>query len=129
MAPLALKQTTTLKSSVDNYDKLYSNMDPNEPIWPEVPGESKAIIPNVQSWTELFHETVPWPHVLQGPHNDIREHAAESGGVSTKSIPVREEPLVRREVRNETPWVDQYKERNDILVVQGQRTTIQGIIG
>ena len=128
MAPLALKQTTTLKSSVDNYDKLYSNMDPNEPIRPEVPGKSKAIIPNVKSWTELFRETVPWPHVLQGPHNDIREHAAESGGVSTKSIPVREEPLARREVRNETPWVDQYKERNDMLVVQAQRTTIQGII-
>ena len=67
MAPLA-KQTTTLKSGVDNYDTLYSHMDPNEPIWPEIPGESEAVIPNVQSWTELFHETVPWPHVLQGQH-------------------------------------------------------------
>ena len=126
MAPLALKQTTTLKSSVDNYDKLYGHMDPNEPIWPEIPGESEAITPNVQSWTELFHETVPWPHVLQGPHNDIREYVAESGGVSTKTIPVREEPLRTREVRNEKPWVDQYMERDDMLVVQGQRKTIRG---
>ena len=125
-APLPLKQTTTLKSSVNNYDKLYGNMDPNEPIWPEIPGKSEAIIPNVQSWNELFCETVPWPHVLQGPHDDIREYAAESGGVSTKSIPVREEWLQPREVKNEKPWVDQYMKRDDMLIVQGQRTTIQG---
>ena len=130
MAPLALKQTTTLKSSVDDYDKLYGHMDPNGPIWPEIPGESEAIIPNVQSWTELFRETVPWPHVLQGPHNDIREYVAESGGVSTRTeFPtVKTEPLRPREVKNEKPWVDQYMERDNMLVVQGQRKKIQGML-
>ena len=85
-------------------------------------------IPNVQSWTKVFHETVPWPHVLQGPHDDIKDCVARGGGVNTQSIPVREEPLRIREVKNEMPWVDQYMERDNMLVVQGQRKKIQGML-
>ena len=121
-----VKQTMTMKAAVDDYDMLYGHMDPNQPIRPEIPGQCDAVVPSVQSWSELFRETVPWPYVLQAPYVGVGQPIA-GGGVSTRNIPIKEEPLVKNEVTtSETLWVDQYMERNETLVIQGQRQTIHG---
>jgi hypothetical protein len=82
-----VKETTIIRASVNDYDMLYSGMDPNTPIIPELPGhKDKKIVPNVNSWSELFAETVPWPRVWKHPHDTDALFSA-SGGVSTSSIP------------------------------------------
>ena len=81
--------TTTLRASVNDYDMLYSGMDPNMPIQPQIAGVIDAIIPNVQSWSELFAETVPWPRTWKMPYDGVEIFSA-GGGVSTNSIPIRE---------------------------------------
>ena len=126
--PLALPQlreTTVVKTSVSDYDMLYGEMDPNQPILPEIPGLCKEVIPNVRSWNELFNETVPRPHVWQVPYIGVGELAA-GGGVTTREIPVREESMKRVPPSSKTPWVDQYKKRGSQLVVRAQRETYQG---
>ena len=126
--PLALPQlreTTVVKASVSDYDMLYGEMDPNQPIWPEIPGLCKEVIPNVRSWNELFNETVPRPRVWQVPYIGVGVPAA-SGGVTTRDIPVREESMKRVPPSSETPWVDQYKKRGSQLVVRAQWQTDQG---
>jgi hypothetical protein len=88
----------TLRASVNDYDMLYKGMDPNMPIRPQIPGISDAIIPNVQSWSELFAETVPWPRTWKMPFNGTGFLSA-GGGVSTCSIPVKEPVATRSNVQ------------------------------
>ena len=127
--PLALpqlKETTIIKASVNDYDMLYGDMDPNQPIRPEIPGLCEEVIPNVSSWNELFNETVPWPHVWQVPYIGVGEPAA-SGGVTTRDIPVREETMKSGRPRSESVWVDQYKKCGSQLAVRAQWETNQGM--
>ena len=124
------KETTSIKASVNDYNLLYGYMDPNQPIRPKIPGVCEEVIPNVESWNELFNETVPWPCVWQKPH-DIGDRVSVtsvvSGGVSTHSFRVEEEPRVRVKVPSrETQWVDHYKKRGSQLVVRAQRQMEQG---
>ena len=127
--PLALpqrKETTSIKASVDDYNLLFGNIDPNQPIRPGIPGLCEEIIPNVESWDELCEETVPWPYVWQMPYIGVGEPVA-SGGVTTRGFRVEEEPRVRVKVpSSETPWVDQYKKHGSQLAVRAQWQTNQG---
>ena len=120
-----LKQTTIMKASVNDYNMLYGDMDPNQPIRPEIPGICEEVIPNVRSWNDLFKETVPWPHVWQVPYIGVGEPAA-SGGVTARDIPIREESMKRVRPSSETPWVDHYKKRGSQLIVRAQWQTNQG---
>ena len=124
--PLRVVQTTTAKISVDDFDFLYSGVDPNMPILPEIPGKCEAVIPNVNSWTELYNETVPWPHTWQSPYIGVGEPVA-SGGVSTRHIPVREEAIRPRKPVTETSWKDNVKRRGQELVVRGLNVISQGM--
>ena len=83
-----LTRTLVVRASVNDYDMLYSGIDPNMPVCMDASGE--LVTPNVQSWSELFSETVPWPSTwLVVPYIGIGIPAA-SGGVSTREIPVTE---------------------------------------
>ena len=124
--PLHVVETITAKISVDDFDTLYSGMDPNKPIWPEIPGTCEAVIPNVNSWTELYNETVPWPHTWQSPYIGVGEPVA-GGGVSTRHIPVREEAIRPRKPVTETSWKDNVKRRGQELVVRGLNVISQGM--
>lgn len=98
-----VKQTTTIRASVNDYDMLYSGMDQNMPIIPELPGrDNKKIIPNVHSWSELFAETVPWPRIWKLPH-DTDALFSTSGGVSTSNIPVRKTVAERAQSHIKVP--------------------------
>lgn len=90
--------TTTLRASMNDYNMLYKGMDPNMPIRPQIPGISDAIVPNVQSWSELFAETVPWPRTWKMPYDGV-EILSATGGVSTCSIPVKETVATRSGVQ------------------------------
>ena len=125
-----LKETTSSKASLNDYNLLYGHVDPNLPIRPRIPGICDEVIPNVESWNELFNETVPWPCVWQKPHDTgdrVSVTSVVSGGVTTRSFQVEEEPRARVKVpSSETPWVDQYKKRGSQLVVRAQRQMEQG---
>ncbi len=127
--PLALpprKETTIVTVTVDNYNKLFANMDPNEPVVPAIPGVCEAIVPGVESWEELISElSVPFPRIWQAPFFGIGEPTA-TGGVATSSIPVREEPLRKRVVTEKTEWKDNYKRSGLSLTVRAVEVTAQG---
>ena len=123
---LYIEETTTTKISVDDFDTLYGDMDPNQPIWPEIPGKREAVIPNVQSWSELYNETVPWPHTWQTPYIGVGEPVS-GGGVSTRHIPVREEAMKPRAAVSETTWKDNYKRRGQELVARAVDIASKGI--
>lgn len=110
--PLALpplKQTTVVRATVDNYDKLYSSMDPNTPIRPDIPGICEKVIPDVQSWDELISElSVPIPaQSWKASFMDVCIPAS-CGGVTTRHIPVEEEPLPRKVPRDQLTVVRGY---------------------
>ena len=66
-------------------------MDPNLPIRPYISELSEEVIPNVNSWSELFCEKVPWPETWQVnklSEKDVQVSAA-SGGVSTRNFSVK----------------------------------------
>ena len=98
---------------------LYNGLDPNDPIRPEVPGLCDAVVPNVQSWNELFSETVPWPRIWQVPYDGPGECTA-SGGVTTRSIPVTE---VREAINGK---IDHFKKSCNPHIVRAQHGTSQG---
>ena len=85
------EESLSIKVSANDYDMLYNNIDPKIPF-----GNSagKPISPDVQTWSELFAETVPWPMVwLVPPEDKGNEVLVSSGGVSTDRIPVtKKEP-------------------------------------
>ena len=96
--PLALlqrKETISMKASVNDYNLLYHDIDPNQPIRPGIPGLCEEVTPNVKSWNELYSETVPWPHVWQVPYVGVGTPVA-GGGVTTCNFPVRVEPLTTK---------------------------------
>lgn len=124
----------TLRASVNDYDMLYKGEDPNMLIRPQIPGVSDAIIPNVQSWSELFTETVPWPRTWKMPYDGAGFFSAD-GGVSTCSIPVKEPVATRsnvqipareaerekvpvRELKREGQYV---KQSNGLLSIEARR--------
>ena len=111
-----------MRISVDDFDSLFGGMDPNQAIWPEIPGKCEAVIPHVRSWTELYNETVPWPHTWQTPYIGVGEPVA-SGGVSARHIPVREETMKPRAVESETAWSGNYKRRGQELIARAVRAT------
>ena len=124
-----VKETITVKISVDDFDALYGSMDPNQPIRPEIPGKREAVIPNVQTWSELYKETVPWPHTWKTPSFDVGQPSA-TGGVSARHInpvPVRQEQPRQRETVSETTWKDNFKRRGQELVVRGLDITRRGM--
>lgn len=131
--PLALppvRNTTVARVTMDNYDKLFASMDPNEPIRPEILGLCKEIIPGVKSWDELFSElSDPIPRMWQVPFVGIGEPTV-GGGVTTRDFRVEEERLQTRAAPVETQWKDNYIRRNDrLLVVRARpaRVTAQGM--
>ena len=83
--PPLLKNTTTIRASVHDYNMLYKGINPRSQIGRSKNGE--AIIPNVKSWSELHSESVPWPQIWKVPFEGIGIPAA-SGGISTRKIPV-----------------------------------------
>ena len=84
---LKIEKTTTVRASVHDHDMVYKGEDPNMPILPEIPGVCTAVVPKVQSWSELFSQTVPWPRVWLLPFEGA-ELLSTTGGVSTSTIPV-----------------------------------------
>ena len=121
-----VEYTTTLRASIDDYDMLYKGVDPNMPIVPGIPGVSEAIIPNVQSWSELFAESVPWPRAWKKPYDGI-EILSTSGGVSTRSatatpssvhVPTRAVVGAGVAIKREGQYVEQ---SNGRLCVEAQR--------
>jgi hypothetical protein len=127
LAFLRVKETTTMKVSVDDFDTLYGDLDPNLPIRPEIPGKCEAVIPNVKSWSELYNETVPWPHTWQTPYIGVGEPVS-GGGVSTRHIPVREEVMKRRVVdRETTTWKDNCARRGQELVTRAVNVMKKGM--
>ena len=130
LPPLAIparKTVVVMTATVDNYNMLYAKEDPNTPIQPEIPGFCEEIVPGVQSWDELISEmSVPIPRVWQLPYIGVGEPTAR-GGVTAQEFRVREEPLRRREVRQETEWKDSFKRREQMLVVRAQHNPGQGM--
>lgn len=130
-APLALpplRETTVMTASMDNYDKLFTAMDPNEAIQPEIPGVCEEISPGVESWDELINEmTVPVPRTWQAPFIGVGEPTAR-GGVTTREFEVKKEPLRRNAIPEETQWKDNYKRSGRLLVIRAAHVTAQGIM-
>jgi len=121
LTPPHIKITTSIRASVNDYDKLYGGYaDPNGSLGRMKDG--KPIVPDVQSWSELYSETVPWPHTWQMPYIGVGQPAA-SGGVSTQSIPVIKTPVTspkREAERSKTEWARQYGRCKDQLAVRAQ---------
>ena len=129
-APLTMPQieeTTTMKMSIDNLDKLLSDEDPKMSIRPGIPGLCEEVVPNVESWEELHSElTVPWPRIWQEPYIGVGVPTA-SGGVTTSHIPVREERFVRTKgPTGETVRMNGFKREGRLLDVEAQRHAIYG---
>lgn len=116
-----IKETATMKASVNSLDELYKGMDPNMPFRCEIRDTCEEIIPHVKSWSELFQATVPWPqvwHLHQESQKEI-QMSASRGGVSTRSFPVKspykEVPVDSRR----TTWESQhYGSHGDKLAVR-----------
>ena len=88
--PANIENMHTLTISLRDFNTLYEKMDPNTPVGLDKDG--KLIIPNVDSWSSLFAETVPTPCKLNGLFfpSGIAVVEAVFGGVTTASIPVHE---------------------------------------
>ena len=117
-------QTITTVASVGDYDMLYRNMDPNQPISSTILGN---IIPNVQSWSELYQETVPQSYTWQSLYTGVPiRDPIPSVGISTHQIPVREEAMKPRRTvsQTETTWKGTYKRHGQELAVAGQGMSI-----
>ena len=125
-----ITHTTTVKESVDDYDMLYSHLDPNKPIRPNIPGLCEEVSPDVLSWSELFRETVPWPHVMQimPPNKEGPIVAAQGGGVTAREIPVTVEQRTPTRYNGETRRVNQYIQRGSTIGIQAQRNVIHGML-
>lgn len=86
------KIVSIVRATHDNYNLLYKGLDPKIPLRPKVPGVCEAIVPNAQSWNELYYnKTVPWPQVWRVPYDESASVSTAMGGVAARSIPVVEE--------------------------------------
>ena len=126
---LKIEKTATVRASVHDHDMVYEGMDPNMPIQPEIPGLCTAVVPNVQSWSELFSQTVPWPRVWLLPFEGAGP-LSTTGGVSTSTIPVTNRAPVHTssqvkapsKVTTSTPVrEEQYEACNEQLHVRAQQ--------
>ena len=85
----------TLTISVDDFDLLYQEENPNTSIYyRDENGKLAITVPNVESWSKLFAETVPIPCkgviTSNGEMVDI-----VYGGVTTRDIPVKNVTTVK----------------------------------
>ena len=116
-----VKETATIKASMHNLDELYKGMDPNMPIQTKIQDTCEEIIPHVKSWSELFQATVPWPevwHLHKVSQKEIQMSAA-SGGVSTRSFPVKSTYKEVSVDSRQTTWENQhYGSHGDKLAVR-----------
>ena len=124
-APLLVlpEREITARVTVDNYDMLYADLDPNDPLW-----VGDCEVPNVESWNELYNETVPWPCVWQVPYHGSEVYTA-SGGVTTREIPLRStSTTAEREIpTKESQWVDAYRRSGTQLTVRARSLANKGI--
>ena len=97
--PANTENIRTLTISLRDFDILYEKMDPNAPVG--LDNDGKLIVPNVDSWSSLFTETVPTPCKLNGL-SEMTMVEAVFGGVTTASIPVHEKVTTKTDsaVRN-----------------------------
>ena len=109
----SVKTISVMRATLDDYNVLYKGLDPNLPLRPEIPGVCEGIVPDVQSWNELYSKTVPWPQVWQISRDEGTGVFSTSMGGVTTSTPVIEE---RR--RREEPA----RRHEGETVVQGVRT-------
>ena len=119
-----IEQTTIIKASSSNYNMLYSGMDPNMTIFPWIPGVTEAIVPNVQSWSELFAQTVPIPRTWLQCNED--QSLSTGGGVATRNIPVVETaaskiPATVKVPARETVRQDQFESCRGQLHINAKR--------
>ena len=84
-----VENTMTLLASND-YDMLCKGIDPNWPVGFDA-DTGERIIPGVESWSELFSETVPYPCTWKFTP-DGEEGPPVTGGVTTREIPVQVVP-------------------------------------
>ena len=78
---------STFAMSINDYDFLYDGFDPKQPVGIR---EDGLIVPDVDSWSELYRETVPWPRVWVMPGKGGVRTAG--GGVTTSRIPTSHVP-------------------------------------
>ena len=112
-----MKETMIIKTSVNNYDMLYSNFAP-----PNIP-VGRDVSPDVETWSELYAESVPWPRSFQMPYTGVGE-PAPSGGVSTRNLTEVQTSTVQREstrMGSRSGWIDQYRRNGPRLDVQAMR--------
>ena len=82
-------QKLKVRATVNDLDFLYQGMDPNMPVTLDT-DTGMPVKPEVNSWSELYCETEPFPcKWLQDPNDPNRRMSSLIGGVSTSSIPVR----------------------------------------
>ena len=101
-------EQATVAVSINDYDLLYDEFDPREPL-----GHDDSIVPDVDTWSKLYRETVPRPHVWNFPFAILGIPTA-IGGVTTNHIPVsrvtsgtsssKQTPPVKSEVRREKQY-------------------------
>ena len=88
---LALEEKMIVRATINDYDFLYGKFDHREPFTPDDDG--KIVVPDVNSWSELFSETVPSPQAVWCSTNNedkdgFPEIGAAWGGITTRSTPV-----------------------------------------
>ena len=82
---------TQVRATFDDYDMLLEGLDPNAPLDFDF-DSMKPIVPSVNSWNELFCETVPVPCTSLIFPDELEEAPVHiTGGVSTSNIPVKRE--------------------------------------
>ena len=122
--PANIENRCTLTISVDDFDTLYEGMDPNTPVGLDIDG--KLIVPNVDSWSSLYTETVPIPCKL----NELLsasgiEVEAVTGGVTTASIPVHEKVTTKAKSAVKNPRHTQDSEVKVIASSSRQKSSLK----
>ena len=82
---------TQVRATFDDYDMLLEGLDPNAPLDFDF-DSMEPIVPSVNSWNELFCETVPVPCTSLIFPDELEEAPVRiTGGVSTSNISVKRE--------------------------------------
>ena len=112
--PENIENTYTLTISIDDFDTLYKGMDPNTPVHLD----GMSIVPNVDSWSSLFTETVPTPCKLNGLFSPSGIAIVDTvfGGVTTASIPVREKVTTKTDLAVRNPSNLRYTQASEVKV-------------
>lgn len=84
--------TVTARVTLNDFDFLCQGIDPNLPVSID-PDSKEWVTPGVQSWSDLFRETMPFPCIqIQHPTNPDLRTPAITGGVTTSNIPIHHVP-------------------------------------